>query len=149
MTLAPLQLDTSLSPPRREAACLTAEKRRWKMVVAGPSKMPKNFPPTSKKREGGNSQNFFDSFGDLMGREGGRAEQLAYGYRSLCNFSPSSSSVRCCIKTQTSRNQSILPFAFECLFRELLSFVLMSSEVADWDQTFSRPTPDPLHLFCR
>ena len=34
----------TLSPPRREAACLTAEKRRWKMVVAGPSKMPKNFP---------------------------------------------------------------------------------------------------------
>ena len=28
MTLAPFELDTSLSPPRREAAGLTAEKRR-------------------------------------------------------------------------------------------------------------------------
>ena len=53
MTLAPLQLDTSLSPPRREAACLTAEKRRLKMVVAGPSKCRKNFPQLARSEKEG------------------------------------------------------------------------------------------------
>ena len=74
---------------------------------------------------------------------------MAYGFRSLRKFLSFFFSVRCCIETQTSRNQSPLPFAYECLFRELLSFVLMSSELADWDQTFLRPTPDPLHFICR
>ena len=75
MTLAPFELDTSLSPPRREAAGLTAEKRRLENGCRWAQQNAEKLPPTSKKREGGNAQKYFDSFGDLMGREGGRAEQ--------------------------------------------------------------------------
>ena len=75
MTLAPFELDTSLSPPRREVASLTAEKRNLEKGCRWAQQNAEKLPPTSKKREGGDSQKYFDAFGDHLGREGGRAEQ--------------------------------------------------------------------------
>ena len=64
-----------LSKPTAKGGCLPDRgKAAFENGCRWAQQMPKKLPPTSKKREGGNSQNYFDSFGDLMGREGGRAE---------------------------------------------------------------------------
>ena len=51
--------------------------------------------------------------------------------------SPSSLTFTAVSRHKLRAHQSLLPFAYKCLFRELLSYVLMSSEVAEWKQTFS------------
>ena len=149
MTLVPLKPRRLSKPTAKGGSQLNRGKAEFrKKVVAGPSKMPKNFPQLARSEKEGILK-ILRLVRRPYGSGGRESRTLAYGCRSLCNFSPSSSSVRCCIETQTSRNQSILPFAYEYMFKELLSFVLMSSEVADWDQLYSRPTPDPLHFICR
>ena len=58
MTLVPLKPRRLSKPTAKGGSQLNRGKAEFrKKVVAGPSKMPKKLPPTSKKREGGNSQN--------------------------------------------------------------------------------------------
>ena len=76
MTLVPLKPRRLSKPTAKGGSQLNRGKAEFrKKVVAGPSKMPKNFPQLARSEKEGILKMYFDSFGDHWGREGGRAEQ--------------------------------------------------------------------------
>ena len=141
-TPEPLQPDASYKSCTSSTSQLNRGKAVFEKLVAGPSRMPKNSPLTSRERR---SKQKASIRRRLDGRVGLGEPKNGLRYRTLFHFLLLQSMLS---ETQIRASSTDYCCHLECPFLELLSFCLLTVGDADWRSTFAWPTPG-LFTLCR